>query len=758
MTLNSIPSTTDGTSPEFQIPIVSPAIEATPERGNASTDKAQIECSKETNYGREEPDHYLSPQLQLLLLSFLALFLELMFIRWVPSTVLLVSYFSNLMLISSFLGLGLGAMVSSRGFGLFRKFPYALAFGIFFFFSFRNTAVGSGTDEMKFFAGSTELFSYLVLIGVFFSNAMIFMPIGEKIGQLFNRIPVLPAYSWDLGGSLLGTICFGLFSFFAFSPLLGIVAAMAIYLIVAGRGLLKSALVPFAVAVVLLGLTLEPNAIWSPYYFITVHKNGNDTPLDISTVPDDIATRMDPPLFTARVNHHFYQPHTTIDPQRFRAESDAAKKAIKLRTNYTIPYQFKEDPQRVAIVGAGGGVDVEAALLSSNAQIDAIEIDPKLVELNRRISPNGTYHHPRVQVQVNDARAFLQQSDEQYDLIVFGFLDSQALFSSFSSIRLDGYVYTVESLRAAFSCLDDDGVISLSFFVGDQTWLSHKLCTMVEKAVGEEPLVYFDGSQITLIAQKNPIQNPPKTLNQFELQSPSEESLAWAGSVPTDDWPYLYLKERKVPTDYLIIISTMLAFSIGSVFVLRSGQTKSFRSSCQLMRDIHFFFLGVAFLLLQTNSITQCSLYFGATWIVTTVIVGGVLVMVLLANLAAIRFVRSYTPWLYAPLFVSLAAVCFTPTSMILELPFVGRLMWVLFVVPLPIFFAGLVFSTTFRTAESPSSSLGANLIGATTGGFIEYAGMAFGHHALFYVVIAAYAASLSVMLVLHRQQLRENS
>jgi hypothetical protein len=47
-------------------------------------------------------------------LSFTALFLEMMVIRWVPSVVHLVAYYANLMLLSSFLGLGAGAMASGR--------------------------------------------------------------------------------------------------------------------------------------------------------------------------------------------------------------------------------------------------------------------------------------------------------------------------------------------------------------------------------------------------------------------------------------------------------------------------------------------------------------------------------------------------------------------------------------------------------------------------------------------------------------------
>jgi hypothetical protein len=64
---------------------------------------------------------------QLLALSFAALFLELMVIRWVPCVIRLVAYYANLLLISSFLGLGLGAMLSARGWGLFRWFPLLVA-------------------------------------------------------------------------------------------------------------------------------------------------------------------------------------------------------------------------------------------------------------------------------------------------------------------------------------------------------------------------------------------------------------------------------------------------------------------------------------------------------------------------------------------------------------------------------------------------------------------------------------------------------
>src|SRR4051794_3095593 len=67
--------------------------------------------------------------LELFTLSFAALFLELMVIRWSPSVVRLVAYYGNLMLISSFLGLGIGSMLAGNAgrAGLLRYFGALVA-------------------------------------------------------------------------------------------------------------------------------------------------------------------------------------------------------------------------------------------------------------------------------------------------------------------------------------------------------------------------------------------------------------------------------------------------------------------------------------------------------------------------------------------------------------------------------------------------------------------------------------------------------
>src|SRR5580658_7272303 len=68
--------------------------------------------------------------LELFCLSFLALFLELMVIRWAPAVVRLIAYYANLMLISSFLGLGVGAILGKKRESVFKWLPALLLINV----------------------------------------------------------------------------------------------------------------------------------------------------------------------------------------------------------------------------------------------------------------------------------------------------------------------------------------------------------------------------------------------------------------------------------------------------------------------------------------------------------------------------------------------------------------------------------------------------------------------------------------------------
>jgi hypothetical protein len=218
----------------------------------------------------------------------------------------------------------------------------------------------------------------------------------------------------------------------------------------------------------------------------------------------------------------------------------------------------------------------------------------------------------------------------------------------------------------------------------------------------------------------------------------------------TDDWPYLYLRGRFIPRDYLIIIGFLSAVSV--LFILASAdQEARVRSASDEAQgrgrlDYHFFFLGAGFLLLETKSITTLSLYFGTTWFVSMIAIAGVLIMVFLANMVAAKIAR---PWLlyYVPLAASVLFLYFFPVSLPLGWSFPARLAYSLVAMPLPIFFAGIIFSSKFRESPDPGFSFGSNMLGTMFGGLVEYLGMVTGSRALLLVVLGFYAASLLVRL-----------
>jgi hypothetical protein len=673
---------------------------------------------------------------ELFWVSFIALFLELMMIRWAPSVVRLVAYYANLLLISSFLGLGTGAMLAASRRPRLERLPLLLAIAVAFLMAVQGIALPESAGEQRFYSEVGKWRGYLSLAGIFVTNAALFLPLGGRIGELFDRLPPLNAYAWDLGGSLAGTVVFGVFSFARFSPVIGVLFASAVLLWLMPRAARRSAGVLLAAVAVGVALSNDRNAIWSPYYYITVREASaelklvNERSPALASPAPNVRTMIDPPAYQVSVNHDFYQPHLTLDARRF---SPAAQPPLKrARAAYDLPYAVAAAHRRVLILGAGGGTDAEIAVLNGAEEVDAVEIDPVLVAISRRFNASGVYDNPKVRIHVDDARSFVRRSGGGYDMVVFGWLDSQALSSAMTNVRLDGFVYTVESIRAAYGLLNETGTLTLSFFAGTD-WMASKLAHMVAEGTGQTPTVYRRAGHLILAVSRAPLREVATPFSGFTRQSFDAMQATPESEPPRDDWPFLYVSGRQVPSDYLIVIAILLTVSVVAVRLARRDAPGT--------GNPQLFFLGVGFLLLETKSIGDCALYFGATWLVTTIVVAGVLLMVLASNLVALR-TQVNERWAYVALLAALILVAAIDRQTILALDFAGRLAWALVVIPLPIFFAGLIFSRALKAAPIASAALGANLVGAMVGGFSEYLSMLTGSAALMLIVIAAYAAS----------------
>src|SRR5262249_33356630 len=174
------------------------------------------------------------------------------------------------------------------------------------------------------------------------------------------------------------------------------------------------------------------------------------------------------------VNHDYHQNALDLSDAFVRGHPGEALEDAQLA--YDLPYRFAQ-PRRVLVVGAGMGNDVAAALRHGAQRIDAVEIDPAILELGRELHPERPDGAPRGEPINDAARAYLARASEQYELIVFGLLDSHTLLSSMSSLRLDSYVYTRESLAQARAHLAPGGHLVLTFAtsIGDWDWLAARL-------------------------------------------------------------------------------------------------------------------------------------------------------------------------------------------------------------------------------------------------------------------------------------------
>jgi spermidine synthase len=142
----------------------------------------------------------------------------------------------------------------------------------------------------------------------------------------------------------------------------------------------------------------------------------------------------------------------------------------------------------VLVLDAGTGNDVAVAIDEGATRIDAVEIDPVILALGRAVHPDHPYRSATVHTINTDARSFLNASRDQYDLIVFGTLDSMTRLSALSNVRLDNFVYTRECLAAARRRLAPGGGLVMYFMAGTD-YISWRLMSMVAQTFDERPLM-----------------------------------------------------------------------------------------------------------------------------------------------------------------------------------------------------------------------------------------------------------------------------
>ena len=629
------------------------------------------------------------------------LFLELALIRWIGSNVLYLSYFSNFVLLASFLGIGLGFLRANAAHDLFPFAPIALTALVAFVRVFPVEIDRSGTELIFFGALGTRsgLPPFVTLPLLFLGVAAVMALVGEGVARTFRRFSPLEAYRLDILGSLAGIITFSALAFLEAPPFVwGVVVAAALFLLIDRRRALWQA-PALAAMLTLLGLeSAVPTDSWSPYYKIRLNPH-----------PSGAVTLL--------VNGI---PHQTID---------LAQRRLDQVPIYGLPYQHRKAmPASVLIVGAGTGDDVAIALRLGARHVDAVEIDPRIHDIGVQRNPDRAFQDARVTSYVNDGRAFLEQTTRRYDLILFALPDSLTLVAGQSSLRLESYLFTAEAMQAARAHLTPDGAFG-EYNYYREPWLVDRLAGTLQQVYGHPPCLDSTG-QVGRLAL---LMASP---NQAALQCPTLWRPAAATPAPaTDDYPFLYLQQRTIPGFYLLTLALILG---AALLLIRLGAG----ALRPMGRYLDLFLMGAAFLLLETKNVVQFALLFGTTWFVNSLVFVGILVAVYLAIEVA-RRIELGPPWrLYAALLAALTVAWLVPPDLLLGLTVVPRFIVAIVVAFAPVFLANLLFASRFRDVAASNLAFATNLLGAMLGGVLEYASLVTGYRALLIVIALLYAGA----------------
>jgi spermidine synthase len=715
------------------------------------------------------------------LVSFLILFFELACIRWFGSTVVYLTFFTNIVLLATFLGMSVGCLSASgrrdwtRAVAPLLLLAVAAALIVWYLFThvvpYRIDVGGQGSPQQVYFGTEytgknlSQFFVPIeVLAGLFFTLiALVFVGLGQVMGRAFDQAPDrLIGYISNIGGSLAGIAAFGLASYFGTRPFTWFTIALLLWcyflkprtrLQISGL-VVTLVLIGFAGRYVSISAPFQANAalsrvlMWSPYYKILYT----------------------PPARLIETNNIGYQTMVSVK------DAGPAYDLLHLLNRDAGNKPFED----VLIIGAGSGNDVQAALENGAKHIDAVEIDPAILGIGRADHPNHPYADPRVTVHIDDGRSFLRKTTRKYDLIVFALVDSLVLHSGYSSIRLESFLFTRQAFDDVAARLKPNGVFAAYNFFR-QGWIVGRIDKMADEAFGARPLVislpYVEAIQPTdpqsgitfLLASHNApamaaiakefgqqqsfwINQKPavnKPLNGFGPEPPvSSESSAkdWhriapanvdisgIDRLPSDDWPFLYLREANIPSLNLRSMALIATLSLVILYI--------FSPVRRVQPNWQMFFLGAGFMLLETKGVVHMALLFGSTWLVNSVVFFAILVMILASNF----FVLLLKPQKLWPYYLLLCAALLVnvlvPMSRFLALPGAGKVAVSCAVIFVPIFFAGIIFGTSFRDSRQPDIDFGSNIAGAILGGLAENLSLMVGFNYLLIIALVFYVLS----------------
>lgn len=684
---------------------------------------------------------------KLALASVFGLFLEMMMIRWVSSEIRIFAYFKNFVLIACFLGFGLGCYLVRRRISLLSLLLPLSTLAVIIKLPWTQLRdlivnlpgyIGAASEvnvwgvpyvPMSAHALVQVALATIVIVPIFALVSFAFVPIGQLVGWYLENAPNgIQGYTVNIVASLVGIGLYTVLCFLYQPPaiwflLAGILLAWFMWPLARLRWAVI-AVFAFCVALTSIGPGQGRKDYWSPYQKLTLgpmHRNGELIGYELNT------------------NGSWYQQILDLSPSFVSRHPQYFEQVPAEWNAYNLPYRFYQAPPSVLVLGAGTGNDVAAALRNGAGRVSAVEIDPLILDLGKKLHFEKPYDSPRVTAVLDDARSYMETTGDRFDLVVFSFLDSHTTSSYYSNIRIDNYVYTAEALQATQRLLKPGGILIVKFQV-NTPWIAGRIINTIQTVFGDSPLqmkaeasdfttagpFFIAGSQERILqAMSDP------SLSAYVHSHPMPA--AAPASLTTDDWPYFYQHEPGLPGS-VILLSVVLILLCWRFM----RQTGAIAGNIRW----HFFFLGAGFLLLEAQIISKMALLFGTTWLVNSIVVAGLLFLIVASNFLVQWVPKIPVVFGYSGILATIAVGYFMPLEKLFFHSVWMKILAATAVLCLPVFFAGIVFIRSFALEGFRSEALGSNLLGALTGGMLESLSMWTGIRSLLIIAAVLYLAS----------------
>jgi spermidine synthase len=326
-------------------------------------------------------------------------------------------------------------------------------------------------------------------------------------------------------------------------------------------------------------------------------------------------------------------------------------------------------PRSALVIGAGGGVDALTAVVNGTPQVDAVEINPLIVDLMRGRYAERSGHlfnRPGVTLHLGEGRSFVRSTASSWDLIQLSLIDTWAALSSGAYSLSENYLYTVEAFQDYYRHLTSQGALAITRWYREPPRESLRLCTVAREALSREGIaaperhfvVYSANNVATIVMKREPVtaqemsdfrreaerrgfrilydpETPRENLFQSFFSAPDRaafyRSLPFDVTPVTDDSPFFFLQHRwkdlspkalfqpgnalvEIPGKLLLLLVLAISLCFSVVLLLLPlflKQRSELRQRGSFGLLLYFFGVGVAFMMIEILLMQEFSLFLG---------------------------------------------------------------------------------------------------------------------------------------------------